>query len=403
MRAVPPRHLHRFSVFLDGIDLFDAAAFSTSENEAVLMDPQQRLLLEAAAEALLAAGAVGGAACDAGGELARLVSGAGVFVGITSTEYAQLAQVGGWCEQQPQGGARGEGAVGRSSSWKEGRINARGRARYSSQPVHSCTHTHPAPTFATFPPAAPRARLHPLLRHRQPHRQRGARPPVLHLGPEGPLPARGHRLLFLPRQARPVLRGHACWHRCHAAGRHYNLPTSWDCPTLTRAALFHSRTGCTPRLRCSLHIAFSSVALGQCTSAVNAGVNLLLTPNTTAMTQKAGMLALDGRCKTLSPAADGYARADACGVMLLLPAAAVGGSGGASLAVLAGTAVNQDGRSSTLTAPNGPAQQAVVRTALAAGGQEPAAVSALQMHGTGEGCCGHLSMHSTDLQLLRNF
>lgn len=172
---------------------------------------------------------------------------------------------------------------------------------------------------------------------------------------------------------------------------------------MTRAALFHSRTGCTPRLRCSLHIAFSSVALGQCTSAVNAGVNLLLTPNTTAMTQKAGMLALDGRCKTLSPAADGYARADACGVMLLLPAAAVGGSGGASLAVLAGTAVNQDGRSSTLTAPNGPAQQAVVRTALAAGGQEPAAVSALQMHGTGEGCCGHLSMHSTDLQLLRNF
>ncbi len=129
------------------------------------------------------------------------------------------------------------------------------------------------------------------------------------------------------------------------------------------------------------------MALGQCPSAINAGVNLLLMPNTTAMTQKAGMLAPDGRCKTLSPAADGYVRADACGVMLLLPAAAVFGSSSASLAVLAGTAVNQDGRSSTLTAPNGPAQQGVVRAALAASGQEPAAVSALQMHGTGDRCC----------------
>jgi len=126
------------------------------------------------------------------------------------------------------------------------------------------------------------------------------------------------------------------------------------------------------------------VALGQCPSALNAGVNLLLTPNTTAMTQKAGMLALDGRCKTLSPAADGYARADTCGVMLLLPAAdsAAAGNGGA-LALVAGTAVNQDGRSSSLTAPNGPSQQEVVRAALATSGQPPAAVAALQMHGTG--------------------
>ena len=169
----------------------------------------------------------------------------------------------------------------------------------------------------------------------------------------------------------------------------------------------------------SLHIAFSSVALGQCPAAVNAGVNLLLTSNTTgglpergpatgpsaqcsgsgdrgthvvhsrpptlhflpaAMTQKAGMLALDGRCKTLSPAADGYARADACGVMLLLPPAAAG----APLALVAGTAVNQDGRSSSLTAPNGPSQQEVVRAALGAARIDPAAVIGLQMHGTGE-------------------
>ena len=137
-----------------------------------------------------------------------------------------------------------------------------------------------------------------------------------------------------------------------------------------------------PFCQCSLHIAFFSIGLGQCTAALNAGVNLLLTPNTTAMTQRAGMLALDGRCKTLAPQADGYARADACGVMLLLPAERLPPQT-AALALLAGTAVNQDGRSSSLTAPNGPAQQHVVRAALAAAGMQPASVAALQMHGTG--------------------
>ena len=136
-----------------------------------------------------------------------------------------------------------------------------------------------------------------------------------------------------------------------------------------------------PSVPCSAHIAFSSVALGQCPAAINAGVNLLLTPNTTGMTQKAGMLAPDGRCKTLSPAADGYARADACGAMLLLPQAAAGPQG--ALALLAGTAVNQDGRSSSLTAPNGPAQQEVMRAALSCAGLAAADVAAVQIHGTG--------------------
>ena len=51
--------------------------------------------------------------------------------------------------------------------------------------------------------------------------------------------------------------------------------------------------------------------------------------------------------------------------------------------MLAGTAVNQDGRSSSLTAPNGPAQQEVVRVALQAARLQAAAVTALSMHGTG--------------------
>ncbi len=67
----------------------------------------------------------------------------------------------------------------------------------------------------------------------------------------------------------------------------------------------------------------------------------------------------------------------------LLQALGSTAAGAKVLAVLAGTAVNQDGRSSSLTAPNGPAQQEVIRAALQAAGAEAAAVTVLSMHGTG--------------------
>ena len=112
----------------------------------------------------------------------------------------------------------------------------------------------------------------------------------------------------------------------------------------------------------------------------------MLLPSTSAMFQKAGMLAADGRCKTLDSAADGYVRSEYCGLISLAPLThfdhagthfdqghGEGGADGYPLAaghprgILAGTAVNQDGRSSSLTAPSGPAQQAVIAAALTAG------------------------------------
>ena len=74
---------------------------------------------------------------------------------------------------------------------------------------------------------------------------------------------------------------------------------------------------------------------------------------------QAGMIAQDGRCKTLDAAASGYIRSEGCGMMLLTRI-----DGPRQGTFLLGTAVNQDGRSSSLTAPNGPAQQAMMRAAL---------------------------------------
>ena len=104
----------------------------------------------------------------------------------------------------------------------------------------------------------------------------------------------------------------------------------------------------------------------------------------------AGMLTLDGHCKTLDKSADGYVRAETCIVLHLLAsspdsAAAAAGSNSSSSGsiVLRGTFVNQDGRSSSLTAPNGPAQQGVIRGALQAASLLPGHILGLEMHGTG--------------------
>ena len=139
-------------------------------------------------------------------------------------------------------------------------------------------------------------------------------------------------------------------------------------------------TACSSSL-VSLHMAFNSLLAQQASLAINAGVNLMLMPDTPAMFQRAGMMTPDGRCKTLDAAADGYVRAESIITALLHPASSSGAAGWAVL--LRGTAVNQGGRSSTLTAPNGPSQQDVIRNALRDASAAPSTISGLQMHGTG--------------------
>ncbi len=72
----------RFGSFLPGVDLFDAAAFATSDAEALVLDPQQRLLLEAVGELLLT---------GAGGSAASGRRDVGVFVGLSTVDYAKAS------------------------------------------------------------------------------------------------------------------------------------------------------------------------------------------------------------------------------------------------------------------------------------------------------------------------
>ncbi|MED5468963.1 MAG: beta-ketoacyl synthase N-terminal-like domain-containing protein, partial [Cyanobacteriota bacterium] len=127
------------------------------------------------------------------------------------------------------------------------------------------------------------------------------------------------------------------------------------------------------------HVACNSILLEECAAALTCGVNLTLSPDTGAVFKQAGMLAIDGRCKTLDADADGYVRGEACGVLLLDSALGVSDS----IVCVAGSAVNQDGRSSALTAPNGPAQQKVILGALRRASLTSQSVCQLHMHGTG--------------------
>ena len=97
----------------------------------------------------------------------------------------------------------------------------------------------------------------------------------------------------------------------------------------------------------------------------------------------AGLLAPDGRCKTFDAAANGYVRGEGCAVVVLKPLEQAQADGDRIVAVIRGSAVNHDGRSSGFTAPNGLAQEAVIRAALGDAGLEPAAIGMVEAHGTG--------------------
>jgi acyl transferase domain-containing protein len=141
-------------------------------------------------------------------------------------------------------------------------------------------------------------------------------------------------------------------------------------------------TACSSSL-VTVHLACQSLRNQECNLALAGGVNLILSPDGCIATSRARMLAVNGRCKTFDVAADGFGRGEGCGIVVLKRLSDAIADGDNVLAVVRGSAVNQDGASSGLTVPNGPAQQAVIRQALAKARVEPEQVSYVEAHGTG--------------------
>ncbi|KKC00606.2 type I polyketide synthase [Mycolicibacter arupensis] len=141
-------------------------------------------------------------------------------------------------------------------------------------------------------------------------------------------------------------------------------------------------TACSSSL-VAIHLACASLRRRESHQALAAGVNLMLAPQNSIATSRWGMLAPDGQCKTFDAAADGYVRGEGAGVVVLKRLSDAQRDGDRVLAVVRGSAVNQDGPSSGQTVPSGPAQQKVVRAALAAARLSPADIDYVEAHGTG--------------------
>ena len=114
----------------------------------------------------------------------------------------------------------------------------------------------------------------------------------------------------------------------------------------------------------AVHQAIESLRKGECNSALAGGVNLILEPAAMIALSEVRALSPDGRCKTFDQSADGYARGEGCGMVLLKRLSDAVKDGDRVHALIRGSAVNHDGHSNGLTAPHGPSQESLIREAL---------------------------------------
>ena len=142
-------------------------------------------------------------------------------------------------------------------------------------------------------------------------------------------------------------------------------------------------TACSSSL-VAVHSGVQALRSGEADVVVAGGVNALVTPAVTlGFDEVGGVLAADGRIKSFSSDADGYARSEGGGMLVLKRLADARRDGDDIIAVIAGSAINHDGRSNGMLAPNPDAQAEVLRKAYRDAGINPRTVDYIEAHGTG--------------------
>ncbi|KAK8051164.1 hypothetical protein PG993_002549 [Apiospora rasikravindrae] len=133
----------------------------------------------------------------------------------------------------------------------------------------------------------------------------------------------------------------------------------------------------------AINRACKAIQAGECRMALAGGANVMTGVNTYLDLAKAGFLSPTGQCKPFNAAADGYCRADGCGVVVLKRLKDAVADGDPILGVIAGIATNQGGLSASLTVPDATAQQALYKKVLGQAGLTGSQVTYVEAHGTG--------------------
>ncbi|QIQ01857.1 type I polyketide synthase [Streptomyces liangshanensis] len=133
----------------------------------------------------------------------------------------------------------------------------------------------------------------------------------------------------------------------------------------------------------ALHQAAHAVRRGECATAIVAGVQLNLSAEGDEVVEAIGALSPAGRCHTFDARADGIVRGEGAGVLVLRPLDRAVAAGDRVYCTVLGTAMNNDGGSTGLTAPSRAAQQDLVATAHRRAGVSPRDVDYVELHGTG--------------------
>jgi len=141
-------------------------------------------------------------------------------------------------------------------------------------------------------------------------------------------------------------------------------------------------TACSSSL-VALHQACEAMRAGQIGMAMVGGVSLLLAPQSYVGFCAASMLSPKGRCHAFDARADGYVRAEGGGLVILKPLGQALAAGDPIRAVIRGTGVNSDGRTTGLSLPNREAQAALLDQVYSRFGLDPVDLAYVEAHGTG--------------------
>ncbi|MES9560390.1 SDR family NAD(P)-dependent oxidoreductase, partial [Streptomyces sp. NPDC094140] len=141
-------------------------------------------------------------------------------------------------------------------------------------------------------------------------------------------------------------------------------------------------TACSSSL-VALHLACEALRNDECELALAGGVQVLTDPGAFIALSRSHALSPDGRSKAFSAEADGYGRGEGVGVVAVMRLSDAIEQDRTVLGVIRATAINHDGASSGITAPNGSSQQKVIRAALRSAGLSTGDVDYVECHGTG--------------------